>query len=73
MTPIFVAVLLIVVGIVTLVTGLAWIAIPFFLLAVVAFLWAVVVLVRGGGQIPVMHRTRKPELLGPGGPDDPDA
>ncbi len=72
MTPLFVAFALVVVGFLTILTGLAWISIPFFVLAVVAFVWAVVVIMRGEG-LPVTHRTRKPELLGPGGPDDPDA
>jgi hypothetical protein len=73
MTPLFLALFLIVIGIVTLITGLVWISIPFFILAVLAFLWALVAIARGDGGTAVMHRTRKAELLGPGGPDDPDA
>jgi hypothetical protein len=33
-------------------------------------LLAIVLVIAG---TPVAHRTEKPELLGPGGPDDPDA
>jgi hypothetical protein len=73
MTPLALTVLLFVLGILAAFTGLAWIAVPLFVLALVALIWAVIVLVRGGTQKPVMHRTREPELLGPGGPDDPDA
>jgi hypothetical protein len=72
-TPLAVAVVLLVLAILASLTGLAWIAIPLFVLAIGAFIWAAVVLVRGGPVKPVMHRTRDPELLGPGGPDDPDA
>jgi hypothetical protein len=72
MTPILLALLLLVAAIVTAVIGLGWVAVPLFILSVVAFIWALIVFFRGGGQMPVTHRTRKPELLGPGGPDDPD-
>jgi hypothetical protein len=72
MTPLALTVVLVVIGLVTALTGLAWISAPFFVLAAIAFLWALVTFGRGETQMPVMHRTRKPELLGPGGPDDPD-
>lgn len=73
MTPLALTVVLFVVGFLMIITGLAWLALPFFVLAVVALVWGLVTLARGETQMPVMHRTRKPELLGPGGPDDPDA
>jgi hypothetical protein len=72
MTPMLLTLLLLVAAIVTAVTGLGWVAVPLFALAVACFIWAIVVFFRGGGQMPATHRTRKPELLGPGGPDDPD-
>jgi len=73
MTPMLLALVLLVAAIVTAVVGLGWLALPPFGLAVAAFIWALVVFFRGGGgRMPVTHRTRKPELLGPGGPDDPD-
>jgi hypothetical protein len=72
MTPLALTILLFLVGLVTALTGLAWISLPFFVLALIALLWTLVTFFRGETQMPVMHRTRKPELLGPGGPDDPD-
>jgi hypothetical protein len=73
MTPLAVFVITLVIAILTMFTGLAWIAAPLFVLAFFALVWAIVVLARGGAQKPVMHRTRDAQLLGPGGPDDPDA
>ena len=73
MTPLGVTVILFVLAILFSFTGLAWIALPLYVLAVIALVWFIVVLVRGGPMKPVMHRTRDPELLGPGGPDDPEA
>jgi hypothetical protein len=72
-TPLAVSVVLFVLAILASLTGLAWIAVPLFVLAILALIWFVVVLVRGGPIKPVLHRTREAELLGPGGPDDPDA
>lgn len=73
MTPLALTVLLVVLGFLAVVVGLAWLAVPLWVLAVVALIWTIVVFARGGGTKPVLHRTREPELLGPGGPDDPDA
>jgi hypothetical protein len=73
MTPLGVTVILFVLAILFSFTGLAWIALPLYVLAVLALIWFIVTLVRGGPMKPVMHRTHDPELLGPGGPDDPDA
>jgi hypothetical protein len=54
--------------------GLGPLAIIPLLLAVVVVIWFVVALLRSGGAPSrVLHRTRKADLLGPGGPDDPDA
>jgi hypothetical protein len=55
------------------VVGLGLFAVVPLLLAIVVGGWAAFALLRGatpGGM--VRHTTRKPELLGPGGPDDPD-
>ena len=73
MTPFALTGLLVVLGILAALVGLAWIAVPLFVLAVIALVWGLFVLVGSGPKTPVLHRTRKPELLGPGGPDDPDA
>jgi hypothetical protein len=73
MTPLAVTVLLVILGFLSIVTGLAWLAVPLWVLAFVSLIWTIVVLARGGTETPVLHRTRKPELLGPGGPDDPEA
>ena len=73
LTPLGATVILFALAILFSFTGLAWIALPLYVLAVIALIWFIVVLVRGGPMKPVMHRTRDPELLGPGGPDDPDA
>jgi hypothetical protein len=73
MTPLALTVVLVAAAIVSVLVGAAWLAIPIFVLALAAFAWAVVVFARGEGGMPATHRTRDPELLGPGGPDDPDA
>ena len=73
MTPLALSVLLVVAAIVCVLIGAAWLAVPVFVLALVALIWGIVVFVRTGARMPATHRTRKPELLGPGGPDDPDA
>jgi threonine/homoserine/homoserine lactone efflux protein len=74
MTPLALTVLLVVLGLLSALVGLAWIAVPLFVLALVCLIWSAIVFARGGreAKAPVMHRTRKPELLGPGGPDDPE-
>jgi hypothetical protein len=72
-TALAVTVILFVLAILFSFTGLAWIALPLYVLAVIALIWFIVTLRSGGPVKPVMHRTRDPELLGPGGPDDPDA
>jgi hypothetical protein len=67
--------LLVVLAIVFVATiGLGPLAIIPIVIAVLAAIWFLVALARSGGlpSAPV-RRTRKAELLGPGGPDDPDA
>jgi hypothetical protein len=73
MTPLLLAIILVVVGFLSLVIGLPFLTLALFFLAALAFLWAIVTFMRGGGATPVGHRTHEAELLGPGGPDDPDA
>jgi hypothetical protein len=54
--------------------GLGPFAIVPFVIAVLIGIWYLVALMKGGGRpsAPV-RRTEKASLLGPGGPDDPDA
>jgi hypothetical protein len=73
LTPLLLAVVLVVVAVVTAVVALPWIAVPAFVLAVLAVIWAGIGFFRGGGPVTEVRRARKAELLGPGGPDDPDA
>jgi hypothetical protein len=73
MTPLLLAIILVIAGVVSLVIGLPFLTLALFFFAALAFLWAIVAFMRGERSTPVAHRTEKPELLGPGGPDDPDA
>ena len=57
----------------TLAIGLGPLAIVPAVLAVGFALWLLAGLVRGQTPGRAARRTHKPELLGPGGPDDPDA
>jgi len=54
--------------------GLGPLAIVPFVIAVLVGLWYLIALMRGGGSpsAPV-RQAEKASLLGPGGPDDPDA
>jgi hypothetical protein len=72
MTSLLLALVLIVIGILPAVTGLPWISVPLFVIAVIAFIWGAIVFLRGDDRTSLRH-PRKAELLGPGGPDDPDA
>ena len=72
MTPLAIAILLVIVGFLSLLIGLPFLTIALFILAALAFVWAIVTFSRGERVAPVAHRTQKPELLGPGGPDDPE-
>jgi hypothetical protein len=73
MTPLALTVLLGGSAIVAVLVGAAWLAVPIFVLALAALAWTIVVFARGEGGMPATERTRDPQLLGPGGPDDPDA
>ncbi len=72
MTPLALAILLVIIGFLSLLLGLPFLTIALFILAAFAFVWAIVTFFRGDRVMPVTHRTQKPELLGPGGPDDPE-
>lgn len=72
MTALFLALVLIVIGILTAVTGLPWVSVPLFVIALIAFVWGLIAFLHGDARTTVRH-PRKAELLGPGGPDDPDA
>jgi hypothetical protein len=72
MTPLLLAIILLIAAVVTVILGLPFLAVALFVFAVLAFTWSIVVFARGGRVVPEGHRTEKPELLGPGGPDDPD-
>jgi hypothetical protein len=73
MTSLALTVILIVVGVILALTTVVWLAVPVFLFALIALIWAIVAVSRGRTQKVVMHQTEDIELLGPGGPDDPDA
>jgi len=53
--------------------GIAWVvAIPI-ILFIPVLVWFGVAVGRGHAPSTMIRRSRRPELLGPGGPDDPDA
>ena len=43
------------------------------LLAILAVVWAALAFAMGTSPAQAVRRTKRPDLLGPGGPDDPDA
>jgi ABC-type thiamin/hydroxymethylpyrimidine transport system permease subunit len=53
--------------------GLGPLAIVPFLLALIVGAWFLIEVVRGRSPGRDVRRVKKAELLGPGGPDDPDA
>lgn len=53
--------------------GLGPLAIVPAVVAVAVLIWLVTGLARGQTPGRAARRTKRPELLGPGGPDDPDA
>jgi len=57
----------------TFALGLGPLAIVPAVIAVAVLIWLVAGLARGQTPGRAARRTRRPELLGPGGPDDPDA
>lgn len=72
MTPLTLTVVSIVIVIVSVLAGIPWLALIFFVVGVLALVWTLISFARGTAMKPVFHRTRDVELLGPGGPDDPD-
>ena len=73
MTSIAMTIILIVLGVILALTTVVWLAVPVFVFALIALVWTLIAFSRGKTEKVVMHRTQDPELLGPGGPDDPDA
>ncbi len=73
MTVLLVAVLLLVAAGLAAVLGAGWLAVLPFLLALGVGAWFVLTLAGGSTPGSAVRRTEHPELLGPGGPDDPDA
>ena len=72
MAAAFAFVVLAIIAGICFVIGLAPVAIIAIVLAVVAGIWALVALAFGVTPGRAIRHTSKPELLGPGGPDDPD-
>ena len=72
MTPLALTVVSFVIALIAVIAGIPWLALVFFVVGVIAFVWMLVSFARGTATKPVFHRTRDPELLGPGGADDPD-
>jgi hypothetical protein len=72
MTPIGMAVLLVIVAIIIGAVGLPWISAGLIVIALIALIVGLVG-TRKGGPREVTQRTDPPDLLGPGGADDPDA
>jgi hypothetical protein len=52
--------------------AVGWIVILPVLIGLAALVWAVTAFAKGQSPSDLLRRTRRPELLGPGGPDDPD-
>ena len=73
MAVLLIAVLIALAAALSFTLGVAWIAILPVLLVLGIVVWGATAL--GGRRSPssVVRDTEKPELLGPGGPDDPDA
>jgi hypothetical protein len=72
MTPVGLAILLVIVAIVIGAVGLPWVSAGLIVIALIALIIGLVGL-RKGGPREVTQRTDPPDLLGPGGADDPDA
>jgi hypothetical protein len=71
MTAIFVAVVLVVIAILAF-AFIGWIALFPLLVAVGILVWAARTMAAGRSPTGPIHETGHAELLGPGGPDDPD-
>ena len=63
--------LVLVVGL-SAVLGIGWIAVFPALVALAIVGWGGLTVASGGTPASELRKTEKPELLGPGGPDDPD-
>jgi hypothetical protein len=73
-TLLIAAVVLVLLALLTVLVGLPFLALALFVVAVAAAILGAIGLSREGGtRAPTGHRTRKPTLLGPGGPDDPES
>jgi hypothetical protein len=53
--------------------AVGWIVVVPVLIALGLVVWGAFAVAKGGAPSDVLRRTRRAELLGPGGPDDPDA
>jgi hypothetical protein len=56
----------------TAVLGVGWLAVIPLLLAIAAFVWGGLTVASGRTPARAVRQVDSPELLGPGGPDDPD-
>lgn len=73
MAVLLVALLLVVATALTAVLGAGWLALLPLALALAAGAWFVITLAAGKTPSSAVRETEHVELLGPGGPDDPDA
>ncbi len=72
MAVLFFGVLLLIVAGLTAVLGVGWIAVLPLLLAFAALGWGGLTVASGRTPAGEVRKVESPELLGPGGPDDPD-
>ena len=72
MAALLFGILLLLVAGLTAVLGVGWIAILPALVALAIVGWGGLTVASGRTPASELRKTEKPELLGPGGPDDPD-
>jgi hypothetical protein len=72
MALVVVAVFLLLVAGLTAVLGVGWLALAPLLVALLVLGWFAFAFVAGTTPRSAVRRTKRPELLGPGGPDDPN-
>jgi hypothetical protein len=72
MAVLLVALLLVLGAALAAVIGAGWLALLPLALAIGVGFWFVLTLVGGRTPATAVRDTKRPELLGPGGPDDPD-
>ena len=72
MAALLFGILLLVVAGLTAVLGVGWIAILPLIVALAALGWGGLTVASGRTPTSEIRHTHSPELLGPGGPDDPD-